>query len=981
MKKLLTIAATILGGYSIFAADLRISDLPISITVEGSNTVPTVVTPGAIGGLHQISWSNVLNSLKLFPNWPGANATNAISDINNNSSNHQYLELTTNGFFPALSSGSGTGGATNSFNLPQATNFRSGFILSNDWTQFKGAQSGSFILTNFLFLGMSNVDLTQFTISQGKLLFRDKGVITNLVNWMGVNGDHGSVTWTNTLNDGRPALVDSNRTPIFTLRHTNDPLSPSILHSKIYYGGGTESGFPFGTPGHYWEDHQFLLPDFVNDVVTDPAYVQLSINYDDRIAWIFRQNRFLIQDTAGSGTSPSGYYNVLSNELNLVNISHGDTNANTRIYGRGITLHSQVIPADVIPYLNGHRDLTNLTIGAGLSLVAGTLTATASGGSPGGGDKAVQFNQGGATLAGTNRFEYDRSVGVEMLTLKVASAPTPALHLQDTSAGDNRLYITPNSIVQSNGAFLVVVKNNANLRGWYMESLAASAVAGSWSPLSDTLEDIGNWNARVRTNYTAFHDYSNSIKRGWASNSAAAPFVLGTNLVFNGATNDYFETFITGNSGGNGLTNFIFTNIVQSITVECWVTNGCSVNLMFDAGNSFPAGWYYDQAIIPVDTNGPTRITVWKTSRGTNVLVKTKTFSLAAAGSNALLTNYITGQIIVTNSASGAGGSTNFDSIFVTNQTVYVPLELNGSNSVTPTATYNWDMRLNTFRPITNFVNTNVVFTLSNVIRGASGISAFIGSGNALSNTVVVAATSGINIKWMNWATNGNSDLLVRPNYSYVLQFFADRDTNVNAWVSTDDPYNPLNLYTLNSWSAGVSNFVGTNILVQAGRSSSNATVGGTMFISTTAFTNLLTTFTNIATYTVPANTLTNNGDQIIADWAGRILSGTNTFNFGYTGANTNILSIGSLTNLGPINYSARLVLTRTSANAVHADGYFSIPPGNGVYYSYTNVNAEIATDTGTNSQLVMNTAQGTSTRPGSLTNNFFKVRYEPTSR
>ena len=952
MKKLLTIAATVLGGYSILAADLRISDLPEATSVVGSNTLPVVITPRAVGGLSQITASNLLRSLITFPGFPGSSATNAVADINGNPSNHQFIVVTTNGFVPGSSSASGLNGNTNYINIPQASNYISGFLLSNDWAQFKASQSGSFVLTNFLFLGMSNVDLTQFIVSQGKLIFRDGGRDTNHILYGGINGSAGYVTWTNAATDGRFALVDSNRTPILRLRYTNDPASPTILHSKIYYGGGSDAGGPFVIPGHYWEDHQFLLPDFVNDPGIDTTYVQLSINYDDFFAWLFKQNRFLIQDTGGGGA----LYNIFSNSLSLANFSYGDTNANHIIYGRGMTIRAQNIAPPYIPYINSSYNLSNLVIGSGLLLSGNTLSATASGGSPGGLDMAVQFNQGGSTLAGTNTFKLDRTN--VMLTIGRDDISTasiliqPNLWFQSAALGS--------SITTTNGAPLAI--NVSNATHWTFQN---NAFNFAFIPQTDNSYDIGTPSFRVRTNYANWIDTSNFLSKGSIILTNHAPAVVGTNLQLNGTLGDYYEVFLNGITGGNGVTNIIFTNIQQTIVAEIWATNGSSVNLMFDAGNSFPAGWYYDQAIIPVDTNGPTRVTVWRSSRGTNVLVKTKSFSLQAAGSNVLLTNWAQATITVSNNASGSGGSTNLDSIFVTNQVVYIPLELNGSNTVnTSGTTNNWDMRLATFRPYTNFIigATNGI-TLSNVIRGASGIATFIGA-NGWSNYFAIKATAGINIKWMNWITNGFFDFIVRPNNSYTLQFFADRDTNVNAWVSTDDTFIPGFTY-------------------QVGLGSSNITVPGKMFFSTAVTTNnnLVTVFTNLASYTVPGNTLTNNGDQVIADWGGRILSGTNTLNFGYTGVNTNVLSTGSFTNLGPINYNATLIITRTSANAAHVEGYFAVPNGNGVFFNYTNVNAEIATDTGTNATFKFDTFKTASSGVVSITNNYFKVRYEPASR
>jgi len=1001
MKKFLSFStATILGGYSIFAADLRISDLPTTTVVLPSNTVPVVLHPGVAGGLFQANWSNILSSLITFQNWP-----------------------------PTLQ-----------FNPTQ-------FNTNNNRGNIKGG-----------------------------------AIVTNLIEYMGVNGDHGFVTWTNTINDGRPALVDSNRSPIISLRHTNDPLAPAILHSKIYYGGGTEAGAPFSVPGHYWEDHHFILPDLVNDVVVDPNYVGLTINFDDQYAWSFRQYRFKIIDAGGFGPlGVSGEYNVISNDMFLTRMSFGDTNWHETIFAKGLRIDTPYIPASSILMLDAFKNLTNLIIGANLSLVGNTLSASGGGGgggqfnnnqfsattstnikdsalftnpiavtslilsnapgdgsgrlrlyqtngiryteitipdnyfatnkivlsiasntvtagqalvvhsssiaagvntilltnssvtaSPAGTDGSIQFNQQNLVLAGTNVFIVDRTNNILKLT-----GVNPSIEVVDTGTGATNIF---NALTIGSKTATPISLASSNTPRWQLEA------GGNLVPLSDSVNSLGSPTAHTKSNFTGVLDTTNLYQHGFKVIDAQLPTLANaTNFIFDGSKGDYYVWGVSNTVSTTPL-NFVITNLQQSMRIHTWVTNGQSVIVQVGnaaGGQTIPASWYVDQAITPVDTNGWSTIDIWKAgSLGTNIYVRTRTYTLSFSGGLVGTTNYVTGNIDLNGAGSGGGtGGTNFDSLVITNQAIYIPLELNGSNAVTPTATYNWDMRQNTFRPITNFVNTNVVFTLSNVVRGVSGIATFIGSPNALSNTVTVAAVSGVNIKWMNWATNGTTDFLIRPNYSYVLQLFADRTTNVNAWVSTDDPFNALNVYQFGSSNAGIYNLVVTNLQVGAGRGGSNATVGGTMYVSTLQETNLgVTTFTNITPYTVPGNTLTNNGDNLIIEWAGRLNAGTNTINFGYTGGATNLLAASITNGPGLCNYSARLNITRTSANAVHVDGVFNVPPSM-ASFGFTNINRELSTDTGTNAQIVLNCAQSGGTRPGSLTNTFFKVRYEPTSR
>jgi len=354
----------------------------------------------------------------------------------------------------------------------------------------------------------------------------------------------------------------------------------------------------------------------------------------------------------------------------------------------------------------------------------------------------------------------------------------------------------------------------------------------------------------------------------------------------------------------------------------------------------------------------------------------------------------VNGSVFATNNTSGNKvdvtivGSTNqpveaTGVQILTNQLIYINQDFNGSNGVTATAlAANWDMSLNTFKPLTNFVGTNLTFTISNVVKSASLYSAFIGLGtvsSGYSNTVAVGAVSGVNIKWMNWATNGNYDILVRNGYSYTLQMFADRATNVHAWVSTDDPYNPLSIVTFSAFTAGISNLVASNAVVRAGASSSNATLGGTLYISTATVTNFNTAqFTNLASFTVPGNTLTNNGDQLIAEWTGGTQNGTNTINIGYSGATTNAISV-TLSNLACV-YRGGVSITRLSATSVYAVPWVTVP-SQASTVSYTNTAVVITTDTGTNTPISLIVGQPNANRVNSLSNTLFKVRYEPGSK
>lgn len=85
----------------------------------------------------------------------------------------------------------------------------------------------------------------------------------------------------------------------------------------------------------------------------------------------------------------------------------------------------------------------------------------------------------------------------------------------------------------------------------------------------------------------------------------------------------------------------------------------------------------------------------------------------------------------------------------------------------------------NVFKPVTNFVSTDSVFTLSNVTQGAVLICEFVGSSKRTS-VIWVQGPSGMR--------NYAGGIQIRNGYSYLLQCFANSPTNVSAWFASDDP-------------------------------------------------------------------------------------------------------------------------------------------------------------------------------------------------
>ncbi len=166
--------------------------------------------------------------------------------------------------------------------------------------------------------------------------------------------------------------------------------------------------------------------------------------------------------------------------------------------------------------------------------------------------------------------------------------------------------------------------------------------------------------------------------------------------------------------------------------------------------------------------------------------------------------------------------------------------------------------------------------------------------------------------------------------------------------------------------------------VVRAGKSGTNAFVGGLYYQSTTVFTNLNATpatLTNLANVSIAAHTLTNLGDTVLAIWGGKLANAlANTNNFQIVYGSQTILDTG-LQISSNTTFRAEVIITRTGDTAQHAEGYLSWGPGGGVPWLWTNVNAELLQTNGVATSLAL---RGSSQRVGSMTNNSFRVYFEP---
>jgi hypothetical protein len=224
-------------------------------------------------------------------------------------------------------------------------------------------------------------------------------------------------------------------------------------------------------------------------------------------------------------------------------------------------------------------------------------------------------------------------------------------------------------------------------------------------------------------------------------------------------------------------------------------------------------------------------------------------------------------------------------------------------------------------------------------------------------------------------ATNANqfgaSVTLTLKDYPYTTNMTDFATSRVNSIIVSNNSY---------VFVGAVSNLFTTNATTRLGSSTSNSWIGGRVYVDINKRTNLpsATIWTNLAVFTVPAHSLTNNGDTITADWVGNMLSGTNKFFVGY-GSITNVLDLTGLTNGHPLaSWNLKLRIIRTASTEQRVFAEWQTSPGFGIQYFYTN---RVVTLTETNGIDTLIRLQCSANKFGSITNDFMSVTFEPGPR
>ncbi len=327
---------------------------------------------------------------------------------------------------------------------------------------------------------------------------------------------------------------------------------------------------------------------------------------------------------------------------------------------------------------------------------------------------------------------------------------------------------------------------------------------------------------------------------------------------------------------------------------------------------------------------------------------------------------YSTNVLTKTNTPVVAVGN-----LHVTNQLLRVNEEFNGGTVFT-----NLDFTGSIIKTMTNAITGSRTNNLTNAVGGASMIVYVVGETATATDRNYTFTAASANIRWMNSPTNANSiDLLIHSNQVYTFWFDVVTNatgpaTNIIARWATDSPRPILN----------------DAIPISAGAGTSNAWMEGRVFLdATTATTNHTGTanYTNLFTFTVPANTLTNLYDEVEFYLSGHFRFGTATTNgFKCIYGTSTLFDTGFIT-ASNCPWKSRIVITRTGNSAQRVETWVQwMAPaagshGVGTVTTYS-TNMPLAQVNGVTNIFAF---QGQSRIPAAITNDYRLVRWNPGPR
>lgn len=358
-------------------------------------------------------------------------------------------------------------------------------------------------------------------------------------------------------------------------------------------------------------------------------------------------------------------------------------------------------------------------------------------------------------------------------------------------------------------------------------------------------------------------------------------------------------------------------------------------------------------------------------SGGINNIVVTNDPGTAFQPANSILTN-----LAGTGALTNMNGMTNTPimsagNLYLTNQLLRVDEDFNGGTVFT-----NLDFTGSIIKVMTNAITGSRTNNLTNAVGGASMIVYVVGETATATDRNYTFTAASSNIRWMNSPTNANSiDVLIHSNQVYTFWFDVVTNatgpaTNIIARWMTDSPRPILN----------------RAVPVSAGAGTSNAWMGGRVFLdATTKTTNLQATavYTNLFTFTVPGNTLTNVGDELEFYLSGHFKYGTaNTNGFKCIYGTSTLFDTGFLT-ISNCPWKAIITITGTGGSAQRAEcEVIAQSPaagahGNGTLTAYR-TNMPLAQVNGTTNIFAF---QGTSRVVAAITNDYRRISWNPGPR
>ena len=378
----------------------------------------------------------------------------------------------------------------------------------------------------------------------------------------------------------------------------------------------------------------------------------------------------LIGFWAGPGTTIHGTNDTTGSKVDLLisltgsggdfsNVRNAFTNPAAGIVG--MVQHSNSANANV----------KGLVAGSGAALTdngTNVSIALSGGAAPGGGDMAIQFNQGGSTLAGTNTLTFDRTnnqvvvasgtvviggsgVSNEFNLSGIAMRRASGSTTFTVSSNNTTLVTVQSGIIVPSATVPMSLGKLADGNGFsaiiVTNVTIPTAAAGSGKVLTSDANGVGTWQSTgaASTNLTAAaigqvtsSNGTYEVPQTWTK--------VGTNAV---ATNSGRYVLSIPSPNVTNVVGYVGAGVTR---LELLASPGSTVVLCVESNLvQFPASWYIGGFAVGIATNGLTLVDIWTNSLGTNVWVRGPEFATEPGVGIAYDTNFVASR--VTNRFSG----------------------------------------------------------------------------------------------------------------------------------------------------------------------------------------------------------------------------------------------------------------------------------------------------------------------------------------